>query len=324
MEEINKNIKNNEFHRVYLLYGEETYLRRMYKKKLIDALCEDDMNRSIYSGKNIDLGEMYDNSQTMPFFAERKLIVIDNSGFCKNASEDMLNILEKAPETTFFIFSEDEVDKRSKLYKYICKEGYGCELKLQTEESLANWAARLFREENKQITKSDMLYFLSKTGLDMNNIYNEAQKLISYTMDADIIGRQDIDALCTGNPEDKVFDMINAIALGEKDKAIGMYSDLMALRESPMKLLVLISKQFEKILWVKIMLDGGAARNEIAQRLGLRPYFMNGYINQANRFTQKELRDAFEECVKTEADIKMGIIPEQVAVELFILKYCNR
>lgn len=323
MKEIDKNIKENSFHRMYLLYGDEGFLKLRYRNKLLAALGDDDMNCSRYVGKGIDVAELRDNSQTMPFFAERKVIVIENSGFFKNANDDVYAIVSEAPESTFFVFVEDEVDARGRLYKYVNKEGYAAEMKTQTENDLLTWCGKQISAAGKRITQKDCQYFLSKVGLDMNNAYNELQKVIFYVGGADIITEADIDAVCTVNPEDKVFDMINAMALGNSDKAIRLYSDLLALKEPPIKILVLISRQYERLLAVKSMLEDGNGKQAIIDRLGIRPFFAGGYINQASHYTLAELKTALKDCVGAEADIKMGIVPEQMAVELLIMKYCN-
>lgn len=88
MKSINEDIKNRRFKQIYLLYGEEAYLKRMYKEKLRNALVEkeDTMNYNYYAGKGISISEVIDVSETMPFFADRRLIIIENSGFFKSAN----------------------------------------------------------------------------------------------------------------------------------------------------------------------------------------------------------------------------------------------
>ena len=53
------------------------------------------------------------------FFAERRLIVFEDTGFFKNAGAELAEYIPDMPETTYFIFIENEVDKRSRLYKAV-------------------------------------------------------------------------------------------------------------------------------------------------------------------------------------------------------------
>ncbi len=322
MKNINKNIQEDKFERVYLLYGEEDYLKRMYKHKLMQAIAGDDsMNSSYYEGKDLDISDVRDTSQTLPFFAERRLIVIEDSQLFKTSADAMVDIVKNAPETTIFVFCESDVDKRNKLYKTVNDIGYVCELKQQTEDALITWTLRFFTEADKKITRSDMQLFLQRTGSDMDNISNEAAKLIAYTGDRQVVTAQDIDAVCTVQIVDRIFDMINAIASKKKDEAIRLYGDLLALKEPPMKILALLARQFIILMGVREMIDAGHSNQAITQKLGLRPFFTGRYVAQAKCFTQKQLKAAVEDCAKAETGVKTGNAEDTYAVELLIIKY---
>ena len=91
MNTLLNDIKTEQFRPVYLLYGEEAYLRRQYRDRLGEAIvsAEDSMNRTVYSGSKTDPLQVIDTGETMPFFAERRLIDIEESGFLKSASPEL-------------------------------------------------------------------------------------------------------------------------------------------------------------------------------------------------------------------------------------------
>ena len=279
MKTIKKHLKEAAFVNSYLLFGEEKYLIRQYKSMLTDAISGgDDMNLSYYEGKSVNLNEIRDTALTLPFFADRRLIVIEDSGMFKASSEVMADILKNSPETTFFVFAESEVDKRNRLYKLVNEKGYACEFKIQTDEDLTNWAVRYFVNAGKKITRNDMHLFMQISGPDMDNIYNEAMKLIAYCLKKDTITADDICAICSTRTVDRVFDMIQAMAMGNTDEVMRLYGDLLALKEPPMKILALIGRQFSQLFAVRTMLDEGCDGRVIADRLGIRSYFINKYI----------------------------------------------
>lgn len=72
------------------------------------------MNINFYQGKGISVQELIDQAETMPFFSERRLLVIEDSGFFKSASPELAEYLEQVPETTYFLFVENDVDKQGK------------------------------------------------------------------------------------------------------------------------------------------------------------------------------------------------------------------
>lgn len=58
MQKLTEEIKTGQLKQVYILYGEEAYLRSQYKDKLKKALLGDgdDMNFHYFEGKNISRG----------------------------------------------------------------------------------------------------------------------------------------------------------------------------------------------------------------------------------------------------------------------------
>ena len=108
MKRIDEDIANGQFQNIYLLYGEEEYLKLQYKNKLIAALVNegDNMNFSKYTDTGINVNQVIDQAETMPFFAEHRVILIENSGFGKKMPDELGSYLSTIPDFTVFIFVE--------------------------------------------------------------------------------------------------------------------------------------------------------------------------------------------------------------------------
>ena len=323
MKTIDEDIKNGTIRPVYLLYGEENYLKRQYRDKLKNALvAEDDtMNFGAYEGKNVNPKELIDLAETLPFFAEKRLLLIENSGFFKGAADELAEYMKSIPPTTCFVFVEDEVDKRSKLYKAVKNAGSIVEFARQKEELLIRWVTGRIRRENKNITNQAMQLFLSMTGSDMENIDKELEKLLCYCLDKDGIYPEDVEAVCTGQLNNRIFDMVNAIAAKDQRQALKLYYDLIELKEPPMRILFLVARQFQILFLVKTMRAQGLDQSVIASKAGIPPFAVGRNVKQASGFTVEQLEQAIEDAVAAEADIKMGRMNDQLAVELFIVTY---
>ena len=181
MQTLIEHIKSNTFKPVYLLYGSERYLVTLYRSKLKDAILagDDGMNFNAFEGKAIDWNEVVGIAETLPFFSERRLILLDNTGIFKSAS-DFADYLPNMPESTCLVFCETEVDKRSRMYKEVNKLGYACELNGPEEKDLRIFIASRLKKDGKNITGNDVDYLLDTVGADMLNISNEIEKLVAY------------------------------------------------------------------------------------------------------------------------------------------------
>lgn len=323
MKTIDNDIKMGQLKNVYLLYGTEDYLKRQYRDKLKHALVEPDdtMNFSAYEGKDINPKELIDLSETLPFFKEKRMILVENSGFFKNSCDDLAEYMSQVPESTCFVFVEEEVDKRSKLFKAVSRAGSAVEFETPKEDMLVRWILGRIQREGKKITQSVMQLFLSKTGSDMENIDKELEKLICYTLDKTEISAADVEAICTGQMENKIFEMIDAISAKNQKKALDLYYDLLALKEAPMRILFLIARQFQNLLLIKSMSAKGYPAVSIAKTAGMPSFAVQKNLRQAGAFKINQLKEAIEDCGQAEEDVKTGRMADQLAVELLIVKY---
>lgn len=323
MKSLNEDLKTGQFNKVYLLYGEEAYLKKQYKEKLRNAMVspEDNMNYAYYEGKGINVNEIIDLAETLPFFAERRLIILEDTGLFKSAAAELADYIKDMPDTTSMIFIESEVDKRNKLYKAVQSKGRVVELGRQDESTLLRWVAGNVKRENKQISENTVRHFLAKVGTDMENIQKELEKLFCYTMDKESITSEDVDTICTTQITNQIFDMVNAVADKNQKKALEYYYDLLALKEPPMRILFLLARQFKLLLEVKTMDKQGYARKEIAEKTGINPFVVGKYQAQAKAFSSSELRKIMEDAVETEESVKTGVLSDILGVELFIMRY---
>ncbi|MCM1046952.1 MAG: DNA polymerase III subunit delta [Clostridiales bacterium] len=323
MQKLNEEIKSGQLRQFYLLYGEEAYLRRQYRDKLKAALVNDGdtMNYNYFEGKGIDVGEIIDLAETLPFLAERRVIIIENSGLFKHGGEQLADYLKEPCETTFFVLVEPEIDKRSKLFKALTAKGRAIEFKAQDESILKRWIIGTLNKENKKITERDLSLFLEKTGTDMENISKELEKIICYCMDKDVITGADIEEICTRQVNNQIFDMMDAIAAKRQKEAMDLYYDLLTLKEPPMRILFLLARQFNLLLQVKELKQKGYPAKVIGENVGLPGFIAGKYVNQASKFSTQYLRDAVTDCVETEEAVKTGKMNDVLSVELLLIKY---
>lgn len=322
MKNIKEHIKLNSFKPVYLLYGTESYLKKLYKDKLKVAILNtsDEMNYSYFEGKGIEIPKLIEIANTLPFFSDKRLIMIENSGLFKS-SNDLADYIKQIPDTTHIVFVENEVDKRNRLFKAVKDVGTISEMNSMDEANLKLWVASILSKDKKKVTEDTILYLLSKTGSDMENIQNEVEKLICYAWDRDVITRDDIDEVSTTQITNKIFLMIDAIGSKNQDKALELYYDLLALREKPMSILFLITRQFNILLQVKELASLGYNNTIISQKTGLMPFTISKYISQSKNYTAEILKEALDSCTEIEEMIKTGRLIDKIGVELLIVKY---
>lgn len=326
MRGLDEDIKNHNFKPAYLLFGNEEYLKTHYGRSLVNAMSDPDdtMNRTVFEGKDIDVAKLIDLAETMPFFKDRRLVVVKNSGFFKKATDELADYLKEPCDTTCFIFIEQEVDKRGRMYKAVTNLGRAVEMVTPDVEVLIRWMAGLLKKNGKQVRRSTLERLIARSGMDMNLLYGEIEKLTSYTGDRDTIEDADVDEICTLDVKGQVFTMVDAIADGKSKKALELYYDLLALKERPLNILFLIARQFNLMLQAKELMQTIRDRKLLGEVMGLKPTIAGMYADRARRFSMQYLRQAVSECAQLEEASKSGRMNDQMAVELLIIKYSKQ
>ncbi|MBR5765446.1 MAG: DNA polymerase III subunit delta [Lachnospiraceae bacterium] len=339
MKSIDADIKDEKIKNIYLLMGVEPYLIYQYRDKLMDALVsrDDEINRKKYTGEIKDINAVIEYADTVPFFAQRKVLVLEDTGLFKSSDDTLASYLKDLPETTYIIFvecyrgdkSEERkyertlVDKRYKLFKAVQELGRVIEFKRTSEDILIKWLLKKFSDEGLSITRNAMDCLLENIGNDMMMLSNEAEKLICYRMGHKSIDVDDVKAVCSRNISNEVFEMVNAIAVKNKRKALKLYYDLIEVKESPMRILSLIGREFNLLLRVKAIRGRGGGQREVTEQAGIHRSFAGRYISVSGRLSEEYLKEAINDCVETEASFKQGRLNDTMGVEMLIIKYAG-
>ncbi|MBQ5950840.1 MAG: DNA polymerase III subunit delta [Lachnospiraceae bacterium] len=321
MKQLAEDIRSGQLKKVYLLFGDEPFLIRSFKWQLkAAAVGEDTMNLQVFSGKKIDPQDVIAAADTMPMFADRRFVLVENSGWFKKEGKAVADYLPEMPETTMLVFAETDVDKRSALYKQVANLGYAAELRKQTPATLETWAAGILAKSGKKITREAASDFVDRVGDDMFRLRNELDKLISYLGDREVVTREDLDAVCVPQVTGRVFDMVGAISRRDRRMAMELYAELLSLREPPMRIISLIGRQYQQLLICMDEAGRTADPNQIAKVLGVKPFVVQKLRQVGRGYSRADLENALDACVRAETSIKNGNMRDRTAAELLILE----
>ncbi len=328
MDKFWKEIREKNLDRVYLMYGEEEYLKQRYEKRLIEEFTDDlsgDMNISFF-GTDVDLNSLMGAVETLPFFSEKRLVIVKDSKLFKsgkkNDSERLADYLSNVPESTCLVFIENEVDKRGKLFKGVSKEGRAIEFKTPSEKELIEWVKKELKALDAYIDNSTAAFFLRHVGAGMENAYSEIMKLGAFKRKGNIT-TEDIEEVCTKSLEAKIFDLMEAIGERKPKKALSIYRGMITAKEAPVMILTMVTRQFRLLLQCKLMDKDGMGAGQIAKILEQRDFVIKRCISQSRNFTEEILKSAMQECLNADVSFKTGKIKDELAVELIIIKYSS-
>ena len=328
MKSLKEQIRDGEFSKLYLFYGDEPYLIRLNAGRIKKALMteEDEMMNFDLFRENIDTEALKISLETLPFMCERRLVFVENSGaFTSKAPESLTRELEHAaeslPDTTTVVFMEKDVDKRSRMFKAAQKYGQVLEMNHPGEQELGIWISQEFRRRNVRIDQNNISYFLSLTGGNMENILSEIQKLAGYVKEKGVVAREDIDLLVTPSVETKIFRLTDHLGSGRQDQAYLAYQELLRQNEKPEMIFYMICRQFHLLYRTSLMERESA--DTVAAELKLRPFVSREYKRQAGMFGRERLLKLVKKLYQFDLGFKTGEITVQEALDLVLLRYAS-
>jgi DNA polymerase-3 subunit delta len=327
-EQLKKDLKSRNIGQLYLIYGEESYLKQHYlemlQKKVVDETFAD-FNLHILEGEKMTAQALQDAVESYPAMAERKMVIVKDFDPLKANSEwrDMLTqLVSDLPEYVCLVFYFETLafkpDKRVKLYSVFHKVGCFAEFSRLDSRELVTWLQRHAKAEGKYLDTETGEYMLYLCGNSMVNLLTELAKVTAYCV-TDTIERKHIDAVCVKTLDAVVFDLTDAIGAGAFSKAFQISRELIAQKNEPVMLLSMVSKHIQRLYGVRLTAPLGqdAVMESLNNRSG---FYVKKMTRTAQSFSLGWLRDAMLLCGETDTLLKSTGVEKEKTWELFLLK----
>lgn len=337
MKELNKRLSSGSIDKVYVFYGNETYLIRHYEKRLAEAVFGNetlaDAGTTVFD-QAVKAADIIAAAETPSFLSNRRLVIVRDSGLLqagrKDEAEKLAEYIAQMPEGPVLLFLETAKapDKRLKLYKKAAEAGLAVEFSTPSEPELINWLTKMFKagglEMPAYVARGMLRQIGSWSESLMDLLYTEAQKLMSYVLGrgSASVSADDVASVCVQSVEGKIFGLVGEI--GQKNiNALGTFGNLIAMKEQPLGVLSMITRQFRLMLICNGLRGRGMSNRDIAQTTGLRDFMVTDFLAQSKNFTEDTLINAMEDCLEAESSVKTGKMSDRLAVEMLIVKYCT-
>ncbi len=321
---------------IFLLYGEEIFLKSHGKKELLSRISPEGMtefNIFTYDGKKYDLTSVKEAIEALPVFSDTKLLIFNNSGIFSLTGKDAATkeyrefweeIIDEIPPEVYIVFDEEKVDKRSGIYKKLQKNDSVVEFSYLSESKMINWTVSLFKTMGKIIGPHDAKYLIEITQDGMTSVKREAEKIAAYTQGRTAVTRQDINDVTVPVVENRVFDMVDALLSKNAPLALSMLNDLLVLKEDETRILGAISSNADKLLTVKLLTEDGVDKAQIASKAKIAPFIVSKYITLSSKYSSYDLKNLLTKCIEIDSMFKLTRGDKAVILQSFIAEFAAK
>ena len=337
IEELEKELKQDVLHGLYLLYGEETFLLENCVKTIKKLFGEKITGINYILLDETNINTIISDIETPAFGYEKKLIIAKNTGLfkkdlkkkSKNDNSDLkekLNTyikenISQINDTVVIVFIEESAEK-CELLSTIDKYGVVCNFEYLKPIQIQNRLKAIINAYKVNIEMSTLAYLIECCGTDMQELINETRKLIEYAGEGNTIKKEDIDKLSIKKMESIIFDLTDSLGKKNTKQAIEVLRNLVLSKEPLQKILITLYNHFKKLYLTKLAIS---QNRDVTTSLDLKPnqtFLANKYKAQASYFKQNELRKILQELCDLDYKYKIGLIDLNVGLEAILCAYC--
>lgn len=318
---------------IVAIYGEVPELVEKKSSEIVNQYLgqdKDDFNFVKFNMYENDLTPIIEETLTMPFFSDKKAIVVKNAYVftgekvtkeLNHSAEQLMEFIEKYDGENLIIFEvyQNKLDERKKLTKSLKKYAQLKKVEQMSEEEIKKWIQSKLNENFKDIKRDALDLFIELTGINFNIVSQEIEKLILFLGDRPTINKQDVNQIINRSLEQNVFLLTEYIQKRKKEQAIHLVKDLITMKEEPIKLLALITSNYRLFYQCKILSQKGYSGQQIAKTIGVHPYRVKLALGQVRHYQLDELLNIIDACAETDYKLKSSYMDKQLILELFIL-----
>jgi DNA polymerase III subunit delta len=326
-EEFNRAVEKGDLAPLYLLYGDEPYLVERAVKRLLEHAVDPgfrDFNLDVFYGNECKGEEVFGAAQTLPMFADRRVVLVKKGGELPAAAmEILLSYLQDPSPSTCLILQAEKIDGRKKFYTEFKKRGEFVEFKRPYENQLGPYVRDEVRAAGKKIdaAAADLLAYL--VGNNLQELVSQIEKLCVYCGKKEVIGVDDVKAIVSDTKVENAFAFTDALGSKDLGRALTMLTSLLRDGEVPLRILGAVASRYRQLWQVRELLDRKVPAGELAKAAGINPYFLSKVTEQARNYKVSELRQVFERMLELDLAFKSGGRSDAL-FERFVMDACKK
>ncbi|HVW22879.1 MAG TPA: DNA polymerase III subunit delta [Candidatus Saccharimonadales bacterium] len=298
------------------LTGENSFGLQNELKKLVGEFLQlhGELALERLDGNEVDMARIQEALTSLPFLANKKLVVLREPSANKQFLEQFEQLLGDLPDTTDLIIVEPKLDKRLSYYKWLSKNTEFTDFTPLDAAGLSRWLVAEAAKRGGKISLSDANYLVERVGADQQFLSNELDKLLLYEPN---INRQTIDLLTDATPQSTIFQLLETAFAGNKQKTMQLYAEQRALKVEPPQLIAMLAWQLHVLALIKTA--GERSADEIAREARLNPFVVRKSANIARSLSRAEIHKLTDDLLKIDVNSKRTNLDVDEALQNYLL-----
>jgi DNA polymerase III subunit delta len=322
-----KDLESGNVSPVYFIFGDEPFLIEQCVDRLKYALLDEnsvDFNYSLFYAADADVQNIKDTVETLPVFAQRRLVILKNAQELKDSEWAELESLFKNPvDSTVFALFADKIDKRKKHYKFLLENAAAIEYKKPYDNEIPRWITMYAQQFELKMTQAAVHRLHRLVGNNLSEIFAQLGKIKVYLGDERSVDVAEVNAVVSNSREENVFDFTKAVGQKDRVRALEQIVNLLDQGQSEIGIVSLLARHMRILLTVRTGMDQGIGGSKLANLANVSPYFIDEYCAQAKGWPVRKLEDSLVLLGETDKALKSSPLSSHIWLENMVIKSCS-
>ncbi len=280
-------------------------------------------------GRNV---EGYDASTTSPetvvsacnsfsLFGEGPFVVLRNLDAWNAAQKAVVvDYLENPPPESDLLLLGKKLGSRERLLNAVKKTGDVADFQQPTGKALVRWLVGHAKKLGLDLPEEVAEDLANRCSGDKMRLLQEAEKLSLYVGEG-AATREDVDLLCPPDVQSNIFAFVDALAAGQRGRALDLLEALLGTGEPPLRLTFMVRRQFRLVARARALFERGTPQPEVARELKVPPFVARKLSEQGRKLDEADLDRALALILDLESGLKGGKnLRDELQVELVVMK----
>jgi len=322
-DELRKSLKQSDIKPLYLLFGEEDYLRDQAARAITENTLRDaplrEFNETSFSLASTDVQQAIASAEQLPMMSSRRVVKITDFGKLREDEEEaLMRYLIRPAESSVLIFLATDLDKRKRLSKTLLEHCVSVEFAPLKDEELKQWARSRFNNLKIAVDEQALGHLIALVGSDVRTLTNEIEKLSTFVIDSGRITIDVVDDLVGRSRELSNFELTDHLVGKNRKRALEILHKILDDGAEPVALVGLIASNYHRLSLAKEMMSRGAQREDVFRVVAMPLFKRDDFLATARRTNAKDLAKSLERIATADLAIKTSLATPRLQLELLV------
>lgn len=317
-------LKKGALSPVYLFYGQEDYLIESWTTALQKALLQpgdEDFNFDVFYGNETDGAAIVNAAMSFPMMADRRLVIVREFHHLKEKNIKLILSYAKKPmASSCLVLTSSKLKGTNSVVRSLSKLCPAIEAKPLYDNHVLPWITSHVKERGYSITVQAANLLQMNAGNSLRRLASEIDKVELLLKERTEIDVPDIEAAVGASREFNIFEFADAVVDKNQARSLSILKRLLELGESPIGMLVMLTRHYSIIAKAKDMIRLHTRKDEMSKSLKINPYFLEKYLRQAAKYNRNQIAAVIQLLLEADQHLKSSYQKPKLIIETLIFE----